>query len=685
MSRPYVTIDLEKIEHNARTITRLCGKYGIEVTGVTKVTCGMPQVGKALLRGGVTSIGESRMENILRLKANGVNAPYMLLRIPPLSAVEDIVTSVDISLNSELNVISALSGAAHRRGLVHKIIIMVDLGDLREGVWPDDLLPLVGRVVDLPGIRIVGLGTNLSCYGGVVPSEQNMDRLVEYARKVEGHFGIRLQYVSGGNSSSLNLIASGRMPKGINHVRIGEGILLGRETVSRTAWPGTYQDAFVLNAEVIELKEKPSVPIGETGEDAFGRKPVFEDRGDMFRAILNIGREDVDVEGISPEDSRLSILGASSDHLLVDASGARDEIRLGDDLRFHLSYSALLAAMTSMYVEKQPLREGIVEQPHKGIVLIGVPSAMHYRSPSVVKKLVRGYPGIRPYVPGSINIWSPSPGMTATLIPGLEKLGFPLIDKGDLNLPFLKKQVAKASSLFEERKDLVIKIAEKTAEEVEKAVSEDYIPVVISSHPANSLGVYLGLSRLPGPPGLIVFSAHAGLQVPTEERRERISRMVLAAALGYGDVDLAGCGGIKPKLEPENVVLVGLRDVGEEEVKLITRSRIKAFTMEDIDALGMREVSYRALRTAGMGKSGLHVTLDLSVLDPTVTPGILKPVNGGISYREVHLAMEMIAMSGLLRSLDVVGFSPERDPEWVTARITSEFILSLFGKKILGI
>jgi len=158
MSRPFVTIDLEKIEHNARTITRLCGKYGIEVTGVTKVTCGMPQVGKAMLRGGVAAIGESRMENILRLKANGVNAPYMLLRIPPLSAVEDIVTSVDISLNSELSVIAALSEAAHRRGLIHKIIIMVDLGDLREGVWPDDLLPMARDIMELPGVRIVGLG-----------------------------------------------------------------------------------------------------------------------------------------------------------------------------------------------------------------------------------------------------------------------------------------------------------------------------------------------------------------------------------------------------------------------------------------------------------------------------------------------------------------------------------------------
>lgn len=105
--------------------------------------------------------------------------------------------------------------------------------------------------------------------------------------------------------------------------------------------------------------------------------------------------------------------------------------------------------------------------------------------------------------------------------------------------------------------------------------------------------------------------------------------------------------------------------------------------MEDIDSLGMREVSYRALRAAGMGITGVHVTLDLSVLDPTLAPAVLRPVKGGISYREAHLAMEMIARSGLLRSLDVVGFSPEQDVDLLTAKAGTEFILSLFGKKIL--
>jgi predicted amino acid racemase len=352
LAHPRLVIDLARIEHNARSVTRLCAERGIAVTGVTKATLGMPGVARAMLKGGVVSIGESRMENVRRLQAAGVETPYMLLTIPPLSEVEDVVASVDVSLNSELAVLAGLSDAARRTGRVHEVIVMVDLGDLREGVWPDDLIPFAREAMKLPGIRIVGIGSNLTCYGGVVPTEHNMSELARLAAEVERALGRRLAMVSGGNSSALPLIAAGGMPRRIDHVRIGEAILLGRETVHRTPWPGTFQDAFLLHAEVVELKEKPSLPIGERSEDAFGRLPTFVDRGDVDRAILNIGREDVDVEGLTPLDPAVRVLGASSDYVILDVSAARPRIRVGDELTFSLDYAALLAAMSSRYVEK---------------------------------------------------------------------------------------------------------------------------------------------------------------------------------------------------------------------------------------------------------------------------------------------------------------------------------------------
>ncbi len=359
MTRPYLTIDLDKIEHNARAIVALCAEHGISVTGVTKGVCGHPDVARAMLRGGVASIGESHLENVRRLRSAGVDTSYMLLRLPPLSEVDEVVELADVSLNSELAVLGALSQAAQRRGRVHDVIVMVDLGDLREGVWPADLVGFVREALRLPGIGVKGIGTNLACFGAVAPSVENMNHLAELARETERALGTPLACVSGANSSGLGLIAAGAMPNRVNQARIGEAILLGRETVHRRPWPGTFQDAFVLHAEVLELRTKPSLPIGERCEDAFGKYPVFEDRGDVLRALLDVGREDVDIEGLTAVDAGIVILGGSSDYLVADVSRAARRLQVGDEIDLRPKYGALLAAMMSAYVEKRPRRGGV--------------------------------------------------------------------------------------------------------------------------------------------------------------------------------------------------------------------------------------------------------------------------------------------------------------------------------------
>ena len=214
MTRPYLSIDLDKIERNTAAITRLCGRHGIAVAGVTKCVCGHPQVARAMLRGGVVSLADSRLENIDRLRGAGIEADCLLLRLPALSGAAQVVESADWSVNSELAVLQALSRAAIQHRRVHQVMLMVDLGDLREGIWPDDLLALAAQAIRLPGIRIVGLGTNLACFSGVVPSEHNMQRLVELAEALEQRLALRLDWVSGVNSSGLELIASGLMAGG---------------------------------------------------------------------------------------------------------------------------------------------------------------------------------------------------------------------------------------------------------------------------------------------------------------------------------------------------------------------------------------------------------------------------------------------------------------------------------------
>jgi predicted amino acid racemase len=359
MSPPYVTIDVDKLEHNARVIGELCRAHGLSVVGVTKCACGHPEIAQAMRRGGASAIGESQLENIHRLKNAGVAAPFMLLRLPAPAEAEEVVDSVDVSLNSEISTLAALSRAAQQRGRSHDVIIMVDLGDLREGLWPGDLLPFMDTALRLDGIRVAGLGTNLACFGGVMPSEENMRRLCELAADVERNFGVKLDCISGANSSALNLIAAGRMPAQVNQARIGEAILLGRETTQRAPWPGTFQDAFSLHAEILELKKKPSAPVGARSQDAFGHLPAFANHGDIERALVNIGREEISIEGLAPADGRLKILGASSSYLVVDTSAAAGAFKVGDELKFALNYGALLTAMTSEYVKKIPLRRGL--------------------------------------------------------------------------------------------------------------------------------------------------------------------------------------------------------------------------------------------------------------------------------------------------------------------------------------
>ena len=376
MSGPQITIDLSRIERNAKAVVGRCAQSGIQVFGVTKGTCGMPQVARAMLRGGVVGIAESRFENIRRLRDSGIQCPIMLLRSPPLSRAEEVVRTVDISLQSELTIIHELSRIAERLGRVHDIILMIDLGDLREGIWPNDLLPTIEQILEMRGVRVAGVGTNLTCFGAIVPTRENLSQLEAHAYKVERVTGLRLDWVSGGNSSSLPLLLTGCMPKGINNLRIGEAILQGgRDTFLDQPWDELDSDAFRLSGELLEVKTKPSMPIGKSGVDAFGQKPFFMDEGDRLRGIANIGREDVIVEGMTPINPGVRVLGASSDHLVLDLTDANPSLQVGDQVDFRLNYGAMLAVMTSEYVEKAPMHDAEVAPTRKRAAIIATPNS----------------------------------------------------------------------------------------------------------------------------------------------------------------------------------------------------------------------------------------------------------------------------------------------------------------------
>jgi ornithine racemase len=350
MSTPRIEINIKKIAHNAKTLSRLYASKGIDVIGVTKVVCGNPHVAATLVQNGIKTLADSRIANIRKMSKAGIKAEFLLLRTPLLSQVKTVVQYADISLNSELTVIKRLSKFAETYQTIHKIILMVELGDLREGIMPSDLEETVKEVLELNGVEIVGLGTNMACFGGIKPDENKMQDLSSIARNIEEKFNITLKYVSGGNSANYNWFMSTKDVGRINNLRLGESIYLGCETLGRKPIPGLYTDAFKLVAEVIESKIKPSIPYGEIFQDAFGNVPKFKDRGKIKRAILGIGLQDVHVSGLTPR-SDFEILGASSDHIIIDANNI--ELKIGDEVDFNLNYGALLSAMTSPYVLKK--------------------------------------------------------------------------------------------------------------------------------------------------------------------------------------------------------------------------------------------------------------------------------------------------------------------------------------------
>ena len=362
VTAPRLEIDLRKLHHNARTLVERLGARGIAVTGITKATVGSPAVAGAMLRAGVHALGDSRVDNLEVLRAAGVTAPLTLVRSPMLSQVDRVVAHADMSCNSELDVLTALASAAAATGRTHRVVLMVELGDLREGILPGDLAGVVRDVLRLPALVLAGIGTNLACQSGVAPDAANMGELSALAVSIEDRFGLTIDTVSGGNSGNLDwALGDDVVPGRVNDLRLGESILLGCEPLHRRPIEGLHTDAITLVAEVIESKRKPSQPRGELGQTAFGTEaeaaaptPAGDrgdvgDPGDRVRTIVAVGHQDVDPAGVRAPTG-IAVLGASSDHLILDAG--RQRLPIGAEVVFGLNYSALVRAMTSPFVDQ---------------------------------------------------------------------------------------------------------------------------------------------------------------------------------------------------------------------------------------------------------------------------------------------------------------------------------------------
>jgi len=357
MSGLRLEIDLDKVGENARCLVDRAAARGVSITGVTKALLGDVQLANTLIAAGVVALGDSRIENIERMRYAHVNAPMLLIRTPMLSQTDRIVRSNTMSVNTDADVLTSLATAARVCGRVHDVMIMVELGDLRDGVMPHELDTIVRHVLRHPTLRLSGIGTNLACRHGIEPTDDNMAELSALVDDIETTFGLSIPTVSGGNSANLGWLTNTAALGRINNLRLGESILLGRNPLDREPIAGLHTDAFALVGEVIESQRKPTRPWGRSGQNAFGDTDTLrhaEARGEIWQTIVAAGRQDIDPDDIrSP--SGTSILAASSDHLIVETP---TKIPAGDVLRFEPGYSALLRATTSPYVAKNVHQQG---------------------------------------------------------------------------------------------------------------------------------------------------------------------------------------------------------------------------------------------------------------------------------------------------------------------------------------
>lgn len=347
---PLLEIDSDKIRRNVRKIRDILKLNGIELMGVSKVASGSSFLTKILNQEGVKWIGDSRIQNIKKAKKETAGSKFALIRSPQISEIQSVVKYSDASFVTEVETLRALSKSAKRLNHRHSVIAMVEMGDLREGVMPGNLVPFVKEILALPGIDFLGLGASLGDLSGVSPTLEKIAGFISIRDNIVDK-GVDVEIMTFGGSAALPLFRENRV-KGINQLRVGEAIVLGRDPSKDEEISYLERDAITLKAEIIEIKEKPSIPYGDIGKDAFGNVRNFVNNGIRKRAILALGALEMDENKLYPQDENARIIGATSDHMVVDITDSENQYKIGGVMRFTPRYLSLLRLMNSKYVNK---------------------------------------------------------------------------------------------------------------------------------------------------------------------------------------------------------------------------------------------------------------------------------------------------------------------------------------------
>lgn len=352
----FIVLNKEKLAHNFTFLNKLFKKHNIEWAVVSKILCGNKSYIQELINLGIKQICDSRVTNLKVIKSINPNIETVYIKPPAKRSLKSIIKYADISINTEFATIKLLNEEAKKMKKVHKIVIMIEMGELREGVMGDDFIAFYESVFNLSNIEVVGIGTNLTCLYGVLPNQDKLIQLSLYEQLIEAKFNKNITYVSGGSSVTIPLIFKGLLPKSINHFRVGETLFLGTDVYNDSTIRNMEHNVFQFFAEIIELSEKPMIPSGEMGTNVEGTEYKFDDKDigkSSCRAILDIGLLDVEEKHLQPKDNDIEIAGSSSDMIVLDLGKNPKNYKVGDLVEFSLNYMGTLSVLNSKYIEKR--------------------------------------------------------------------------------------------------------------------------------------------------------------------------------------------------------------------------------------------------------------------------------------------------------------------------------------------
>jgi predicted amino acid racemase len=353
----YLELNRQNLKTNFTFLKHLFAEEEKDWAVVSKILCGSEIYLEELIKLGVTQLCDARVSNLKKVKELDSKIETTYIKPPAKDQIEDIIRFADASFNTEFETIKWISEEAIKQNKFHKVIIMIELGDLREGLMGEDLIDFYASVFDLPNIEVTGIGTNLNCVSGVYPSEDKLIQLCLYKQLIEAIYDRQIPWITGGTSIVLPLLFKKQVPAGVNHFRVGETLFFGKDLWTDEVIEGMSDDVFHLHAQIIEITEKPKVPIGYMGTNPSGESATFneEDYGEFsIRIILDLGVLDVsEVDYLIPDDSNLWLIAGSSDMIVLAPINGNSQYNIGDFVSFKLKYMGALRLLNSDYIEKK--------------------------------------------------------------------------------------------------------------------------------------------------------------------------------------------------------------------------------------------------------------------------------------------------------------------------------------------